>query len=115
MALTIGEIGGVVGLISAGFVFIDRYYKGRPVVSLTTKAEDGRIKICIRITNTTPYDVAIMGNKVKRGWFFRPCKVYFLSDGQSTRALLNAQAGRPPQFMLKPNESRELTICPAFE
>ena len=115
MAFTIGEIGGVVGLISAGFVFMDRYYKGRPVVSLTTKLEDGRTEICIRIKNTTPYDVAIMGNKVTRGWLFRRCNVYFLSDGQSTRALLNAQSGKPPQFMLRPDESKELTICPTVE
>ncbi|TWA96994.1 hypothetical protein FBZ96_10645 [Bradyrhizobium stylosanthis] len=93
---------------------MDRYHKGRPVVSLTTKTEDGRTKVCIRIKNTTPYDVAILGNKVTRGWFFRPCNVYFLSAGQGTRALLSAQSGKPPQFMLKPDESRELTICPAF-
>jgi hypothetical protein len=62
MAFTIGEIGGIVGLISAGIVWMDRYYKGRPVVSLTTQSASGKTLICIRITNTTPYDVAIIGS-----------------------------------------------------
>jgi hypothetical protein len=115
MAFTIGEIGGAAGLISACLVWADRYYKGRPVVSLTTAIEDGRVKIRIRIKNVTPYDIAVFGNKVTRGWLFRKTNVYFLTDGISTRALLAAQQGKPPQFMLKPDEEKELTICPRIE
>lgn len=110
MALTIGEIGGVVGLISAGLVWLDRYHKGRPVVSLTTKREHDRNKIYLRINNTTPYDIAVLGNKVTRGWRFGSSKVYFLTDGTSARAIIEAQRGKPPRFMLRPDEERELPI-----
>lgn len=115
MVFTIGEIGGVVGLISAGFVLMDRYYKGRPVVSLTTRQENGGTKVCLRIKNTTAYDIAVLGNKVTRGWLFLPAKVYFLTDSISKRALPAAQRGKPPQFMLKPDEVKELTINPEYE
>ena len=115
MAFTLGEVGGVVGLISAAFVFMDRYYKGRPVVSLTTREEEGRITVRIRVKNTTPYDIAVIGNKVTRGWFFRSTNVYFLTNAASTRALVAGQLGKSPQFMLKPDETRELLIYPKLE
>lgn len=112
--MDIGDVGGIIGTIGGLVVLYDRYYRGRPVASLTTNKSGDRTTISIRIKNTTAYDVAIMGNKVTRG-FFKPCKVYFLTDCKSTRALLNAQAGKPPQFMLKPDEVKELLINPAFE
>jgi hypothetical protein len=105
MAFTIGEIGGVVGLMSAGIVWMDRYYKGRPVVSLTTQNASGQTLICIRITNTTPYDVAIIGSNV------RPA-IYYLTEDRDPRSLIEGQAGKVPQFMLKPTESRLLILMP---
>lgn len=112
--MDIRDVGGIIGTIGGLVVLYDRYYRGRPVASLTTNKIGDRTTISIRIKNTTAYDVAIMGNKVTRG-FLKPCKVYFLTDSKSTRALLNAQTGKPPQFMLKPEEVKELLINPAFE
>jgi hypothetical protein len=105
MAFTIGEIGGIVGLISAGIVWMDRYYKGRPVVSLTTQNESGQTLICIRITNTTPYDIAVIGSNV------RPA-IYCLTEDRETISLLQGQRGKVPQFMLKPTESKLLILIP---
>ena len=105
MAFSIGEIGGIVGLISAGIVWMDRYYKGRPVVSLTTQNESGQTLVCIRITNTTPYDIAVIGSSV------RP-PIYYLTEDRETKSLIEGQRGKVPQFMLKPMESRLLMLMP---
>jgi hypothetical protein len=103
MAFTIGEVGGVVGLISGMLVFADRYYKGRPVVSLTTTVEAGQTLVCVRITNTTPYDIAVVGSNVKP-------PLYSLTENREIRTVLEGAKGRVPRFMLKPAESRLLII-----
>jgi hypothetical protein len=105
MTFTIGEIGGIVGLISAGIVWMDRYYKGRPVVSLTTQNDSGQTLICIRITNTTPYDIAVVGSNV------RPA-IYYLTEDRDTQSLIEGQRGKVPQFMLKPTDSKLLILMP---
>jgi hypothetical protein len=56
------DLGAIVGSMSAALFLYDRYHKGRPIASLTTIKGDGdQNRVCIRVTNTTAYDVAIIG------------------------------------------------------
>lgn len=111
MHIGLSELGGIVGLIGGLLVFYDRYYKGRPVASLTVRAEgpSGRKLVCVRIKNTTPYDVAILGTKNRQG-------VYYLSEDESVHSLVAGTMGALKiVFMLKPDETRELILRPQFE
>ena len=65
-------LGAIVGFIGGGIVLFDRYYKGRPIASLSTMDDEGRKCICIRIKNTTVYDIAILDLVVK------PCATFFV-------------------------------------
>jgi hypothetical protein len=111
MHIGLSELGGIVGLIGGLLVFYDRYYQGRPVASLTVKVQSpsGRKLVCVRIKNTTPYDVAILGAKNRQG-------VYYLTEDEATRSLVAGVMGALKfAFMLKPDETRELIIMPHFD
>jgi hypothetical protein len=100
----IGMIGGIVGLIGGLASFYDRFYKNRPVASLTTQGEGEDRLVCLRIKNTTEYDIAILGARAKP-------PIYIVSDGADTGTLLDTLDGkRSPQFMLRPGESKELNL-----
>lgn len=102
------DLGAIVGFLSGAVVIYDRYHKGRPTASLTiTNGNGDQHRVCIRITNTTTYDVAIIGAAV------RP-SVYFLSETLEVRDL-NSRQLQAPQFLLKPQESRELFVVPRYE
>jgi hypothetical protein len=106
MHIGLSELGGIVGLIGGLFVLFDRYYKGRPVASLTvnTQSSQGRQLVCIRIKNPTAYDIAILGANNRQG-------VYYLTMDEDVRSLLEGTAGTLKYaFMLKPDESKELII-----
>jgi hypothetical protein len=106
MHIGLSELGGIVGLIGGLLVFYDRYYKGRPVASLTVNVQGpvGRKLVCVRIKNTTPYDVAILDAKNRQG-------VYYLTEDEATRSLVAGAMGASKfAFMLKPDETRELII-----
>jgi hypothetical protein len=110
MHIGLSELGGIVGLIGGLLVFYDRYYKGRPVASLTiSEKSSGRKLVCVRIKNTTPYDVAILDAKNKQG-------VYYLTEDEATRSLVAGAMGAAKfAFMLKPDETRELIIMSHFD
>jgi hypothetical protein len=56
----LSTLGAIVGFIGGGIVLFDRYYKWRPIASLSMMDDEGTRRICIRIKNTTPYDIAIL-------------------------------------------------------
>jgi hypothetical protein len=85
----------------------DRLARGRPVASLTISKEAGRPSPRIRITNTSPYDVAI--HDITTG-----SNAYNLAEDEGTEGNLRASFGMRPYFMLKPEESREIRIVPRF-
>ncbi len=111
MKIGLGELGGIVGLISALVVLYDRYYRGRPVASLMVKvlSPSGRKLVCVRIKNTTAYDVAILGARNRQG-------VYFLTEDEEARTLIEGAAGTLKfAFMLGPDETKELIIKSNFK
>jgi hypothetical protein len=62
-------LGAIVGFIGGGIVLFDRYCKGRPVASLSMMDDEGKRRICIRIKNTTAYDIAVIDLVVKNRRF----------------------------------------------
>jgi len=105
----IGVVGGLIGILGGGAAFYDRFYKGRPIASLTTRSLSvGRTELCVRVKNTTSYDVVITGSTEKRG-------VYFLSEDSSTANIIRGQRGTTKQFILKPDEEKELVIMSIFK
>jgi hypothetical protein len=92
-------IGSLVGLATGVFVFFDRILKGRPIASLTITEDAGRKLVCIRVSNISPYDVAIVAMKVKPA-------VYFLTESLGARKLIEGAIGYRPSFMLKPGKER---------
>jgi hypothetical protein len=82
------NLGAIVGSMSAALFLYDRYHKGRPIASLTTIKGDGdQNRVCIRVTNTTAYDVAIIGGAV------RP-NIYFLTETlEGSRGLSSRRQG----------------------
>lgn len=101
----IGMVGGLVGLLGGLASFGDRFYKGRPVGSLTTQNSFGNSLVHVRIKNTTNYDVMITYATERRG-------VYFLAGGPEVESIVRGQLGKEAfkAFMLKPNEERELRV-----
>jgi hypothetical protein len=99
----VGMIGGIVGLIGGAASFYDRFYKGRPIASLTTRNSSGRNVVLIRVKNTTNYDVVVEGTHERRG-------VYYLSENATTLDIVKEEKGKRRHFILKPDESRELVI-----
>jgi hypothetical protein len=111
MHIGLSEIGGIVGLFGGLLVFYDRYYKGRPIASLTVKVigTSGRKLVCVRIKNITPYDIAILGAENRQ-------RVYFLTEDQEARSIIEGAAGTQKfAFMLKPEETKELIIQSRFD
>ncbi|MET3911915.1 hypothetical protein ABID59_006282 [Bradyrhizobium sp. S3.3.6] len=105
----IGMVGGLVGLAGGVASFYDRFYKGRPVASLTTRNSSGRTIVLIRIKNTTSYDVVVTGSKERKN-------VYFVAEDSTTLNIIKGQMDRSaPTFILKPDETRELLIMPKFK
>lgn len=103
----IGVVGGLIGVLGGGAAFYDRFYKGRPIASLTTRNSFGRTEVCIRIKNTTSYDVVVQGSTERRG-------VYFLSENSDTGNIIRRQIGKTPHFALKPDESKELLVMAKY-
>jgi hypothetical protein len=102
-------VGSIIGLLTGIAYFYDRMAKGRPIASLSI-AKHGSQKIaCIRISNVSNYDVAIIDATVA------PPSVYFLTEDLETKNLLEGAAGQRPYFMLKPREEKTLVIAPLFK
>jgi hypothetical protein len=106
MPFGLSEVGGIVGLLGGLVVLFDRYYKGRPVASLTvdTLSPSGRKLVCVRIQNTTPYDVVIRHPTNRQ-------RIYYLTQDEEPGTLLQGAAGTLKfAFMLKPDETKKLII-----
>jgi hypothetical protein len=104
----IGMIGGIVGLLGGVAAFRDRFYKGRPIASLTTGNSNGRKLVLVRVKNTTNYDVLVGSTSERRD-------IYFLSDDSSTLSIIKGQLGKGFPFILKPDESKELVVMAKYE
>jgi hypothetical protein len=101
-------LGSFLGLISFPFLIYDRIMKWRPIASLTIKMEGSHKVACIRISNITPHDFAIIGASVTP-------KVYFLTEDFEIKTLIKGAAGKPLNLMLKAGETVELGIAPIIE
>jgi hypothetical protein len=105
----IGMVGGMVGLAAGLASFYDRFYKGRPVASVTTRASSDRTLVLIRIKNTTNYDVVVLGSNERKN-------IYFLTEDSSTLNIIRGQMEKTaPTFILKPDETKELIIMTKFK
>jgi hypothetical protein len=102
---TLRDIGGVVGLLGGLVVFYDRFFKNRPVASLTVREENDQRRVCIRVKNTTNYDIVVVGVRV------RPL-FYSLVQDEYTPVLKPGSFGEVHHFILKPDESRAWMIMP---
>jgi hypothetical protein len=105
---TIKSIGSLVGLLTGVIYFYDRLAKGRPLASLTIIEDGNRKFACVRITNISEYDVAILKAIV------RP-EIYFLVENLETRSLVEGASGQKPYFMLKPGQEKALFIAAKFK
>jgi len=111
MHIGLSEIGGIVGLFGGLVVLYDRYYKARPMASLTVNVGTPSVRktVWIRIKNPTPYDIAIIGATNRQG-------VYFLAENEETHTLIEGASGNLRfAFMLKPNETKQLIVCAKFK
>jgi hypothetical protein len=106
--LEFSTLGAIVGFIGGGVVLFDRYYKGRPIASLSMIDDEGTRRICIRIKNTTAYDIAILDLVVKP-------PIYHLAEDMGTRNIIKGVMGRSPKFLLQPDEEKHLIIAPLFD
>jgi hypothetical protein len=66
MLEVIKTLGSYIGLLTGLVVLYDRMAKGRPVASLTIGEENGRPSPRIRVSNPSPYDIAILDVTVNR-------------------------------------------------
>jgi hypothetical protein len=101
-------LGSFLGLLTSVVFFYDRIAKGRPIASLTITIKDGRKLVCIRISNPSDYDIAVLSGRVTP-------EVYFLTKDLESRNLMENQLGSGPYFMLKPKDARELILAPKFK
>lgn len=108
MIEAIKTIGAFVGLLTGIAYFYDRLAKGRPIASLTVTHQDTRKLVCIRVSNPSSYDIAILTTAVVPA-------VYSLTEDLEVRSLLAGAAGSAPSFMLKPGETKELILAPNFK
>lgn len=106
--ITFATAGAIVGFVGGAIVLFDRYYKGRPIASLSTMDDEGKTRICIRIKNTTAYDIAVLGLEVKP-------PLYHLAEDLGTRSVIRGVMGKSPKFLLKPDETKCLIIAPLLE
>jgi hypothetical protein len=96
-------VGSIVGLLTGIAVFYDRMARGRPIASLTTTTR-GAQNGCIRISNVSDYDIAIIDATVKPA-------IYFLTEDMEAKTLLEGAFGHRPYFMLRPREEKEFVIA----
>ena len=104
-------LGAIVGFIGGGIVLFDRYYKGRPIASLSTMDDDGQSASAYGSRTrllTTAYDIAILDLVVKP-------PIYHLAENMDTRNLIKGALGRSPKFLLRPDEEKNLIIAPLFD
>lgn len=106
--IVLTTLGAIIGFIGGAIVLFDRYYKGRPIASLSTMDDDGKKRICIRVKNTTAYDIAVLGLEVKPA-------LYFLVENMETRSLIRGTKGKSPAFLLQPDETKHLIIAPLIQ
>jgi hypothetical protein len=109
MIETIKLVGSIVGLLTGIAYFYDRMVKGRPIASLSIARHGPRKIACVRISNVSNHDVAIIDVTVA------PQSVYVLTEDLETKTLLEGAAGQRPYFMLKPREEKMLVIAPLFK
>jgi hypothetical protein len=101
-------IGAFVGLLTGITYFYDRMAKGRPVASLSVTEKEGGKLVCIRISNPSSYDIAILSVTLNT-------PVFYLIEDLEVRSLLEGASGQIPYFMLKPGDSKELILAPRSE
>jgi hypothetical protein len=106
--IELSTLGAIVGFIGGGIVLFDRYYKGRPIASLSMMDDEGTRRICIRIKNITAYDIAILNLEVKP-------PIYHLAENLNTRTIIKGVMGQPPRLLLGPDEERRLIIAPLYD
>ena len=104
----IKSLGSFLGILTTVVFFYDRLAKGRPIGSLTITNHNGRKFVCIRLSNPSDYDIAILEATVNP-------KIYFLTEDIEVRSLVEGQLRPGPHFMLKPKEEKELILVPLFK
>jgi hypothetical protein len=108
MIIVFSTLGAIVGFVGGGIVLFDRYYKGRPIASLSMMDDEGTRRICIRIKNTTAYDIAVLDLVVKPA-------IYHLTEKLNTKTIIRGVKGKSPKFLLRPDEEKNLIIAPLFD
>jgi hypothetical protein len=103
MYQTLQMIGSFCGLFAVGFSVFDRLIKGRPLASVSFQRSGQELSPRIRITNISPYDVAVLGVKVTPA-------VYICALSDDPKDLLRAQWGQPIEFILVPGAVKEFLI-----
>jgi hypothetical protein len=104
----IKTVGSIVGLLTGGLYFYDRFAKGRPSASLTISIESNRPSPRVRIGNSSSYDLAINDVTVYPA-------IYLVAEQEGAEGNLRASFGEKAYFMLKPGESKEVRIVPKFQ
>lgn len=102
------SLGSFLGIFTTIAFLYDRSVKGRPIGSLTITENSGRRLVCIRISNPSDYDIAILDATVKP-------RVYFLTENLEPRSLIEGEMGVSTYFMLKPKESKELILASRYK
>jgi hypothetical protein len=82
--------------------------KARPVASFTVRDQGTRKLPCIRIKNSSEYDIEVKKVCVKP-------EVYFLTEDMEARTLIEGASGQRPTFMLGPQQEKELHIVPFYK
>jgi hypothetical protein len=115
MIVSVGDVleatkttGSFVGLLTGIAVLYDRLARGRLFASLTISTLGDRPSPRIRISNTSPHDIAVLDITVHRAIYLTA------EDGQASERP-RASWGQRPSFMLKPEEQKEIWILPKFE
>ena len=103
MYQTLQTVGSFCGLFAFGFSAFDRFIKGRPIASVSFERRGQEISPRIRITNISPYDIAVLGVKAKPD-------VYCFSLSDSPKDLLRSQWRQSIEFILPPGAAREVLV-----